>query len=610
MHIHAAIAASTPLIILTTARPALFEHYPNWSANLARTRRLDLKALTRDESRDLVAQILKRVKFLPGALRELVVGGAEGNPFYLEEMIKMLVDGKVIQPSEPEWKVDLERLGTLNIPSTLAGILQARIDGLEAAERAALQRAAIIGRIFWDSAVAALSPELLNERAHLYDALNVLRAKEFVFTNPISTFSGTQEFSFKHALMRDVTYETVLKRQRVQYHALVADWLSKVSGERRGEFLPIIADHYEKAGDVNHAIETLIEAGEQALKVSGFNEAFRFFQRTAQLLPATRPRDHAYIQLKLGEVFQRTGEYNDALKYSLKALDLSRNFTMGNLYAAALYQAGQTYAEMGDYTRAESYFMQALPIARAGARAARETLGKVLYGLGNLSWRLGKLEEARRYCEESSQIATEMHDTNTLLLALNRLAVVKGMLGDTEGEEAGYQQVLDLSIAAGNRERAAVAVNNLGALADERGELEKAQGYYLKAIGLAREIGAQQSLALYLINLAHSEIKLKALDQGKQHLQEGLALASHLGAGPWILTAVMFFARLEAAHGNFDRALRLLGLAEHQHAYSPDHQRLAEQMLKEWNLDNKLIAEKFAEGAKLDWEETLSELLR
>jgi class 3 adenylate cyclase/tetratricopeptide (TPR) repeat protein len=607
--IFASLPKNTPMLAVCMARPALLERYPSWAANLPASNSMTLAPLTLDESRNLVEQILARVENLPTSVRDLIVSGAEGNPFYLEELIKMLIDGRVIQTGEEKWTVDLHKLNSVTIPPTLAGVLQARLDRLNAIERASLQRASIVGRIFWDSAVEALSPEADTAADVLRTSLSVLSSKELIFSSPVSTFSGTQEFSFKHALLRDVTYETVLKRQRTQYHAMVADWLSGVSGERRMEFLPIIADHYEKAGDLNKAADSLIEAGEHALNISGFNEAFRFFQHAFEIMPEVRLRDKAYLQLKLGEVFLRSGEYADALKYSQKALELTRNFSVTTLYAAALYQNGQIYAEMGEYTRAEQFFNQAIPLAKAAGKLARETLAKLLFGMGNVHWRLGKLETARKFSEESYQMAAEIGESNTMILALNRLGVVKGLLGDHAGEERDYHRCLELAMAFGNRERAAVAYNNLGALADERNELQKAQEHYLKAIDMAREIGAQQSLALYLINLAHSEIRLMSLEDGHRHLQEGLALAWQIGATPWTLTAVQFYARLAAARGDFDQALTILGLIEAHPAFSMDHQRLTEAMLAEWKIPDERILEKMAEGARLNWEQTVLELL-
>ncbi len=603
------VPAATPFLAICAARPSLFERAPEWGLGLPAAIKLELKPLRPVESRALVEQILHKALIIPPALRDLVVSGAEGNPFYLEELIKMFIDSQVIRPGEETWEIDLDRLDAGAIPPTLSGVLQARLDRLGVFERASLQRASVVGRVFWDSAIRAISPEMQAEQARLDESLAILRAKELIFSSPDSTFTGAQEYAFKHALLRDVTYETVLKRHRQQYHALVAEWLSKASGERRGEYLSVIADHYERAGDNDRAVAVLLEAGERALNLSAFDEAFRFFQRALPLIHPRQTRDLAHIHLKIGEAFYRSGEFADSVKSTEKALGLARELSSSIMLASCLAQLGQLYVDMGDYERAEKTLRQALPMARAAGVAARPTLARVLYGLGNVHWRLGNLENARACCEEGRDIAREIGDTNTLLLALNRLGVVMGALGDSSAEENYYRQALSLAVSVGNRERAAVALNNLGALADEKGDLAKAQGFYFQAIDMAREIGAQQSLALYLINLGHSEIRLGQLDEAANHLREGLALAEHLGAAPWAVTAVLFYARLFFARGETERAYSLLGLARNQPAFSSDHTRLMEQMFTDWQVTPGLAEAQIAAAPMPDWKKTVLELM-
>ena len=151
------------LLIICLARPALFERRPNWGEGQDTHTHLELKALSRRQSRALVAEILKKVDDIPWDLRNLIVDGAEGNPFYIEELIKMLIDDGVIRNGEDGWQIELERLKETKVPTTLAGVIQARLDSLPTEERAVLQRASVIGRQFWDAAVAKLSFDKLED---------------------------------------------------------------------------------------------------------------------------------------------------------------------------------------------------------------------------------------------------------------------------------------------------------------------------------------------------------------------------------------------------------------------------------------------------------------
>jgi hypothetical protein len=145
-----------PLLIVALARPALFERRPDWGEGQPFHTRLDVRPLSPEESRRLVTEILQKLADIPESLRELVIKGAEGNPFYAEELIKMLIDDGVIITEETGWRVAALPPEEIRAPTTLTGVLQARLDSLPAAERAVFQQASVVGRIFWDGAVGDL----------------------------------------------------------------------------------------------------------------------------------------------------------------------------------------------------------------------------------------------------------------------------------------------------------------------------------------------------------------------------------------------------------------------------------------------------------------------
>ncbi|HEX8351675.1 MAG TPA: protein kinase, partial [Pyrinomonadaceae bacterium] len=259
--------AEVPLMILCLARPTLLERRPAWGEGRERHSRLDLQPLSKKETRQLVEEILRRAPGVPAELRELVVGGAEGNPFYVEELIKMLIDQRVIVPGTDEWSVDATRLAAAQVPPTLTGVLQARLDRLTPGEKTVLQRASVIGRVFWDGAVEHLGAGLTADDVGAADVgrvLESLRGKELVYRREASAFAAAREYTFKHALLRDVTYESVLKRDRREYHRRAADWLARHSGGRVGEYAGLIAEHYERAQSPGDAAEWYGRAGRQA----------------------------------------------------------------------------------------------------------------------------------------------------------------------------------------------------------------------------------------------------------------------------------------------------------------------------------------------------------
>ncbi|MGE5376637.1 MAG: ATP-binding protein, partial [Bacteroidota bacterium] len=237
----ARLETDLPLFILCAARPSLEELHPDWGVDFPRSSTITIKTLDLDASRELVNEILQNVSDLPVELVETVAKNAEGNPFYLEELIKVLIEDGVIVKGEDAWQILPQRLSQVRVPATLTGVLQARLDRLPPRENEVLERAAVIGRTFWDAAVDAMRGSGLTQIVvggeDVHSALSALREKELVFLHQPSAFASTQEFIFKHAILREVTYERVLKARRKLYHRMAADWLIQQSGERIDEYL-------------------------------------------------------------------------------------------------------------------------------------------------------------------------------------------------------------------------------------------------------------------------------------------------------------------------------------------------------------------------------------
>ena len=148
-----------PLLFVCAVRPVLLERRPDWGDGRSGHTRLDLRPLSLQASRRLVGEILQKVETVPVALRDLIVTGAEGNPFFAEELIKMLIeDGVIVKGAggQDRWQVDPDRFVTTHVPDTLTGVLQARLDRLTPHERSVLQQASVVGRQFWDQAVAQI----------------------------------------------------------------------------------------------------------------------------------------------------------------------------------------------------------------------------------------------------------------------------------------------------------------------------------------------------------------------------------------------------------------------------------------------------------------------
>ena len=241
-----------PILIVCLARPELMEKRPLWDVEndpLSPFLRLSMLPLSAIDSRHMVADILTSVRHVPFKLSDLIVFNAQGNPFFLEQMIHLLYDVDIIRKQELEDNVDLGKLETFDIPNSLPGLFAARVALLPFEEKKVIEAAAISGRIFWDGAIQrVLSPEIELESVTLQMSLTALEQKGFIFRQRSSILAGTSEFAFVHDMLLEAVYEQIAQPIRKIYHTRLADWLvGRMKTQRLSFYMPMIVAHYEKA---------------------------------------------------------------------------------------------------------------------------------------------------------------------------------------------------------------------------------------------------------------------------------------------------------------------------------------------------------------------------
>ena len=249
----AAKASNTPLLLLCTARPELLERRPDWGGGKRNYALLSLEALSRVSTNSLVNALLPG-DGLPEELRQGILEKVEGNPFYIEEIIHMLVDrGLIMHDRRAGWRVapefaDSAELTDPAIPDTIQGVLLARLDLLEPQERDILQHASVMGRYFWASALRTLAPHLAT--FDLDAALMSLQRKDLIRVSEYARHSvapaGEPVYAFNHNLTRDVVYSTIVRTRRAHEHARVAEMIEELARGREDEFAELLAQHYQQ----------------------------------------------------------------------------------------------------------------------------------------------------------------------------------------------------------------------------------------------------------------------------------------------------------------------------------------------------------------------------
>jgi serine/threonine protein kinase/tetratricopeptide (TPR) repeat protein len=527
-----------PLLVISTARPDLFERMPDWGQSCPGFERVDLEPLPRRQAAAFAHELLAEVRPLPEELVEFVVDRAEGSPLYIEELIQILWDEGVLVRGASGAGVHLEGLRHLHAPASLTGILQARLDALGQEERVALQRAAVLGRTFWDEGVAALEPGdgvALREPGRL---LAGLADRALVEARSTSSVPGALEFSFGSALLREVVLESIPKRLLRAYHACAGHWLAGHASDRPSDRAASIGEHLEEAGEVQEAARYLSRAGEYALAVSAFADARRLLER-ACAMAGESGKEEAAVRIHLAEALAHLGEYEEAAGRLEEALGMARDAGDARGQADALHALGQTALWRGDPREAERRFEESLEAADLEDQWVQ---ARALLGLGEVAWRAGDLADARGHLEAAMALAREFGDPSLVMACLLRLGTIARLEGDLDGAAGWLDECEATAMEEGARDRLAEAMNGLGEISRDRGDAGEAKERFTQALALAEAIGLHAVAVRAEINLAFAQGDLGAPEEGGARFLEILDKARRNGETENVLCAAVGLA--------------------------------------------------------------------
>ncbi|MBA2783050.1 MAG: AAA family ATPase, partial [Rubrobacteraceae bacterium] len=282
----AGLVEDLPLVITCLLRPD--KDAPSWSA-IERVRsklsgpytEILLEPLDAAHSKELLGNLLY-IEDLPESVRNLILDKAEGNPFFVEEVIRSLIDSEYIVQENSHWRATRE-IVNVTIPDTLTGVLSARIDRLPENTKHVAQTAAVLGRIFAYRALMATcaaappSEQIEDVEPHL----GVLTYEELVRER---VHDPELEYIFKHALTQEAAYELLLIRRRKELHRRAGEVLEHLYPEQRGELAPALAYHYRLGEEWQRAADYAMQAGAQAVKVYAMREALAYYENAYDAL--------------------------------------------------------------------------------------------------------------------------------------------------------------------------------------------------------------------------------------------------------------------------------------------------------------------------------------
>ena len=435
-----------PLLLIATARPELFDLRPAWGGARRDASTLELDALSSDATMGMLGELLARE--LPEHVSDAVVRQAEGNPFFVEELLESLIDQAVLVPLEEGWTVSDLPAG-FAVPDSVQSVLASRIDLLPAAEKAALQAASVIGRAFWTGPVYELLPGLEPD-------FRILEDRDFIRRRAGSAIADETEYAFKHQLTREVAYAGLPKARRARLHGDFAAWLERFGGGR-DEHAPLLAHHYAEAvrpadADLawtgaedererlqSYAIAWLRRAAELAVGRYDIDEALELLHRALEYAPSD-------VQLDL---WREIGKAN-ALKYDGEA------FWEAMQKAIALSSDRSTRSALYGYLAQETAVRLGMWRKRPDPQMVRRWVDKAL-----------ELSEDGTPARAQALVALSAWDSEQGLAPALDAVQLAERLGDAELLTGAHIALLEANLASGRIEEARILSGSLLESLDE-----------------------------------------------------------------------------------------------------------------------------------------------
>jgi class 3 adenylate cyclase/tetratricopeptide (TPR) repeat protein len=437
---HVLIEVRQPAIVLCAYRPVFSLFSTEQARSMTKVyHEIRLQDLSSSEAQGMLESLLK-TESIPSDLRGFVQDKAEGNPFYLEELVNSLIETETLIRDNGSWKVTRSITET-DISSTINGVISGRLDRLEKETKRVLQEASVIGRSFFY--------EILKRVTTLkQDIDGFLRGLERLDIIRTRSLQPDLEYMFKHNLTQEVVYNSLLKKERQEAHERIALVMEQLFSDRLPEYCETLAFHFKQGGSTLKAVDYLIKSGEKSLKRYAVEESHQYFEEAFDLLTAksdrTREEDGLLIGLliKWALVFYYRGDFKGLTDFLYAHQDLAE--TLDDKAKLGMFHAWLGWSLEARNRLRESYDYLLRALALGEEIRDQEVVG---YACTWLAWTcpfLGLLDEALKFGERGHEIAKSLPDDHYLYFkSLAGIGFARCFMGDGKRAIKAGELLLD-----------------------------------------------------------------------------------------------------------------------------------------------------------------------
>ena len=491
-----------------------------------------VEGLSRAGAREMLHSLLPIEEWPAGAER-LILDRAEGNPLYLEEVIRSLMnDGLLAQTENGRWQFS-QTVAAITVPETLEGVLLARLDRLEELSRWTAQVASVVGRSFpydvLEHITSGQNEQLLEGHVTELQLVEMIREAQ---RNP------ERVYAFIHSLLQEVAYHSLAMSSRKIYHRLVAAFLEDGRSSGWGDvdsLPPLIAHHATMGEDWQRALKYQLIAGAQAQDLSANQDAIDHFQKARQAALQLDATDTAVAQQKihlaLSQLYIGTGQYDHALEHLPIAFELAEKYQDAAQKTAVCRWRARLHELRGEYPQAFTWINKGL-----ADKTQRNTAeyAQILLIAGLINIRQGQQDEALEQCRAALEIARQLGEVTALARAYNLLGITS-LRSDSHEAIERFQRAYELYEQAGDVQGQATSNNLIANAYFNLGRWRKADFHYRQALRIFEQIGDIYNQSIANNNLGGIAKNRGQIEEALDYYQEGLRLAENLGGSAWLV---------------------------------------------------------------------------
>lgn len=623
-----------PMLVFLITRPEKERPFWNLMQQLKQQitiREITLRRLNTSETRTIVKHLLK-IPDIPAVLMNDMIAKADGNPFFLEEIIKLLIAEGIIFRDGTEWRAKGTQM-EFSIPYTIEAIIRNRFDTLDSALRNVVEEMSVIGRTFAKKLLQAFSTQW----EHLEPFIKKIQSMGFISSE------NDEDYSFNHALVRDVIYNSIPDKRRKVLHGKIAETIEALYQERLKEFYEILFEHYSQTDAHEQTISYGMKAAQNARKRYANHEAILFYFSILRELPArpdTRAQKRMILQ-ELGGIYSLIGQSADAFEAFNQALQFCDHPSQKSVIHKLI---GDAHEKIGNYDAALAFYEKALPLINDEARLEKARvyagIGRVYYEkaeyekclqtleqardtivdmvdiesrrvqaliydrLGSTFYSIGRRAESFTYYQKALKLYEILDDIHGKGIIYNNLCDYYTAQGDYPSALDSLKRSLEIDMKTGNLLGQAIVRYNIGDTLYQLGDMQGAEHEYQQSNAIYQQVNNPVGKGYSAWGLGLIRMEQGDLTQAETMFNEALTLFNKTGSRMWQISVMLSIVDLYIQQKEYEKTWQLLSNVERMAAAVNEYNALNEAKMKQATIrihqakSNRKLSVAYLEEAK------------